>query len=117
VSSATGVIADTRQVKRLAWEKVAQDEKLHLRKDDQLIHDKIYDLRLERAITEVLQWTRDWSRAKALAWKVALACSQEFTTLSDCQPGVREWLQVLSKAQVPCAVVSAFDRLVILLFI
>lgn len=59
---------------------------------------------------QVLQWTREWSHAKALAWKVAVAYGEDFGRISEPQPGVKEWLQVLSKANVPCAVVSAFDR-------
>lgn len=103
-----GVIADTKQMKRSAWHKVAQEENLRIPNDDQL--DKVYDMRLERAIMEVLRWTQDWGRAKELAWRVASAYGDEFASASEPQPGVREWLHALSKVNVPCAIVSTFDR-------
>ena len=41
---------------------------------------------------------------------MASAYGDEFAAASEPQPGVREWLHVLSKVNVPCAVVSTFDR-------
>ena len=96
------------QMKKLAWQKVAQEEGLRVPSSEQL--DSIFDMRLERVITEVLQWSQEWSRAKELAWRVASAYSAEFAAATEPQPGVREWLHVLSKVNVPCAVVSTFDR-------
>ncbi|EIE24734.1 HAD-like protein, partial [Coccomyxa subellipsoidea C-169] len=104
-----GVIADTKHMKRRAWQKIAQEEGLRVPSDEQL--DKVADMRLERAIMEVFRWSQDWSRAKDLAWRVASAYGDEFAAASEPQPGVREWLHVLSKVNVPCAVVSTFDRI------
>ena len=59
---------------------------------------------------QVLRWTQDWGRARELAWKVASAYGEEFSAIAAAQPGVAEWLQLLSRVNVPCAVVSAFDR-------
>ncbi len=103
-----GVIADTKQMKKHAWQKVAQEEGLRIPSSEQL--DNISDMRLERVITEVLQWSQEWSRAKELAWRVASAYSEEFAAATEPQPGVGEWLHILSRVNVPCAVVSTFDR-------
>ncbi len=46
-----GVIADTKHMKRRAWQKIAQEEGLRVPSDEQL--DKVADMRLERAIMEV----------------------------------------------------------------
>jgi hypothetical protein len=59
---------------------------------------------------QVLQWTRDWGRAQALAWQLAVLYAEEFGQLSEPQAGVPEWLTALSRARVPCALVSTFDR-------
>lgn len=59
---------------------------------------------------QVLRWTQDWGRAKDLAWKVAGAYGEEFSAIAAPQSGVTEWLQLLARVNVPCAVVSAFDR-------
>ena len=53
-SAFTGVIADVKRVKRRAWERVAHEEGLQLpTSSGDFIFDKIYDMRLERAVTEV----------------------------------------------------------------
>ena len=59
---------------------------------------------------QVLRWTRDWGKAKELAWQVAAAYGTNFNAISEPQPGIREWLHALSKSNVPCAIVTAFDR-------
>ena len=59
---------------------------------------------------QVLRWTRDWGKAKELAWQVAAAYGSNFNAISEPQPGIREWLHALSKSNVPCAIVTAFDR-------
>ncbi|CAL5219752.1 g1652 [Coccomyxa viridis] len=103
-----GVITDTKHIKKQAWHEVARQQGFNEPTDHQLT--LIMDMRLERAITEVLRWTRDWGKAKELAWQVAAAYGSNFTAISEPQPGIREWLHALSKSNVPCAIVTAFDR-------
>ena len=55
---------------------------------------------------QVLQWTRDWKRAQALAWQVATAYAQLLQEVQSPLPGVLEWLQLMAKNNVPCALVS-----------
>ena len=57
-------------------------------------------------IVQVLQWTQDWGRAQALAWRLALLYAEEFQQLSEPCPAVKSWLEALKKANVPCALVS-----------
>lgn len=59
---------------------------------------------------QVLRWAQDWGRAKELAWQVAVAYATGFNAITEPQPGIREWLHALSKSNVPCAIVTAFDR-------
>ena len=59
---------------------------------------------------QVLRWVKDWGKAKELAWQVAAAYAAGFKAIAEPQPGIREWLHALSKANVPCAIVTAFDR-------
>ena len=154
------MIADTKHIKKQAWQTVAQQQGFSQPSDHQLT--LIMDMRLERAITEVtsqsalclaqklslaqlillrllcmlsllskadrglslqkakalrlytalqvLRWTRDWGKAKQLAWQVAAAYASGFNALTEPQPGIRKWLHALSKANVPCTIVTAFDR-------
>ncbi len=55
---------------------------------------------------QVLQWTRDWKRAQALAWQVASAYAQLLGEVQAPLPGVLDWLQLMAKNNVPCALVS-----------
>lgn len=49
-----GVIADVNCAKRRAWQRVAREEGLQLPGgDSEVVYNKIYDMRLERAVTEV----------------------------------------------------------------
>ena len=61
-------------------------------------------------LLQVLRWARDWGKAKELAWQVAAAYAAGFNAITEPQPGIREWLHALSKSNVPCAIVTAFDR-------
>ena len=96
----------------------------------------VCSLRPERAITEVLQWTRDYGLASKIAAEVALeylaivrgdgdasasaggeesadAVGDESAPepfLSSPRPGVARWLAALRSARVPCAVVTSLDR-------
>lgn len=54
---------------------------------------------------QVLQWTRDWKRAQELAWLVAGAYAQLLLEVESPLPGVVEWLQLMAKNSVPCALV------------
>eukprot|EP00887_Chlorella_sp_A99_P000305 scaffold13.g305.t1 len=68
------VVADTRGLQRAAWQAVAEAEGLRF---PSIERQSMYDVRPEHAITEMLQWTRDWKRARELAWLVAVAYSEQ----------------------------------------
>lgn len=53
----------------------------------------------------MLQWTRDWKRAQELAWLVATAYAQLLGEIEGPLPGVVDWLQLVHKNNVPCALV------------
>lgn len=62
---------------------------------------------LLRSALQLLQWTRDWKRAQELSWLVATAYGQLLTEVEGPLPGVVDWLTLMSKNNVPCALVSA----------
>ncbi|KAK9836404.1 hypothetical protein WJX84_001269 [Apatococcus fuscideae] len=100
------VIANTKKRQQAAWHRLAQLEGLPPPKPDR----PLFDLRPERVITEVLQWTRDWGWARQLAWKMAGLYVEEFREIREPLHGVREWLAALARCNIPCAVVSSMDR-------
>lgn len=101
------VVADTRVLQREAWRSVAAAEGL---KYPVIERSHMFDMRPERAITEVLHWTRDMRRAKELAWVVATKYADSLHHVDRALPGVPEWLALMSKTNVPCALVTAMDR-------
>lgn len=109
IFSLDNVIIKTRQLQHRAWERIAQEEGFQLPS----IERQIYDVRPERAITEVLQWTRDWGTAQQLAWRVAGAYVEECSKSNEAMEGAREWLQALASSRVPCALVSSMGRVTI----
>lgn len=101
------VIADTRALQRAAWRRVAQEEGLPF---PSIERPHMYDMRPERAAMEVLHWTRDMRRAQGLAWQVATAYGEALRGVEAPLPGVKEWLALMCKTNVPCALVTAMDR-------
>lgn len=102
------VIVDTRALQRAAWQSVAKAENLVYPRYER---GHMFDMRPERAAMQVLQWTQSMQRAQELAWMVAT----EYSTMiqHDIEtplPGVEEWLTVMSKTNVPCALVTAIDK-------
>ena len=63
-----------------------------------------------RHVLQVLQWTRDWGKAQQLAWEVANAFVEQCNEADQIKEGVKEWLQALASARVPCTLVSNMSR-------
>ncbi|EFN51235.1 hypothetical protein CHLNCDRAFT_33180, partial [Chlorella variabilis] len=101
------VVAETRALQRQAWQRVAEAEGLPF---PSLERPQLYDVRPERAATDVLMWTRDWGRAQELAWLVASEYGRLLLDLAQPRDGVADWLQLMSKTRVPCALVTTMDR-------
>lgn len=101
------VVVDTRALQRAAWKSVAAAEGL---KYPSIERSHMFEMRPERAAMNVLQWTRDMRRAQELAWLVATSYAQALREVEQPLPGVVDWLAVMSKTNVPCALVTAMDR-------
>ena len=85
------VVANTRELQRQAWRAVGEAEGLPF---PAMERPQLYDLRPERAVTDVLMWTRDWKRAQELAWLVATQYAALLMELGQPIDGVTDWLQV-----------------------
>jgi beta-phosphoglucomutase-like phosphatase (HAD superfamily) len=101
------VVCQTRALQKRAWQRVGAAEGLPF---PSLDRPQLYEVPPERAAMHVLQWTRDVRRARALAWDVAAAYAEELRAVEAPLPGVREWLSLMSKTNVPCALVTSLDR-------
>lgn len=101
------VVADTRMLQRRAWRAVAEAEGLPF---PSIERPQLYDVRPERAAMDLLMWTRDWKRAQELAWLVATEYARLLLEVATPLDGVEDWLQLMSKTRVPCALVTSMDR-------
>lgn len=102
-----GVIADTRSLQRDAWTQLAQEEGFIW---PEIERQFLYECTPEKAITEVLHWTRDFGYARKLAWRLAEIYLEKFKTISEPLPGVQEWLGVVRNFGIPLAIVSNMAR-------
>ncbi len=93
-------------MQRRAWQALASQHNLPFPSMDR----QLYDIRPERVVTDVLQWTRDWKQAQEYSWQFAQLFAEEFVNLDTPLPGVVPWLQALQKANVPCAVITTLER-------
>ena len=101
------VVFNSRLLMKQAWEFVAQKENLPLPAFER---PQLYEVSPERAIMEMMQWTYDISRARELAWMISSSYADLVKDITEPLIGVREWLDLMGKTQVPCALVSNLDR-------
>lgn len=102
------VLIDTRAIQQRAWMTVAQQENFHF---PSIERPHMYDLRPERAIIEVLQWTHDMKRAQEVAWKVATCYSGLLAETTNPLPGVDNWLALMSRNNIPCALITHMNHM------
>lgn len=102
-----GVVADTRTVLNRSWQLLAASKGLPF---PELVRIPTYNTCPERVIMDVLGWTRDLKSARALSWELAQLYSDQLTTITEPIAGIRDWLNALTNFNVPCALVSQFDK-------
>lgn len=67
---------------------------------------QVFAVSAERAVTEVLRWTRDMRVAREIAHDVSAEFAARVHALEAPRPGVAAWLAALGASRVPCALVS-----------
>uniref|UniRef100_A0A7S2T612 Haloacid dehalogenase-like hydrolase n=1 Tax=Chloropicon primus TaxID=1764295 RepID=A0A7S2T612_9CHLO len=102
-----GVITDTKDLLREAWKQLAEEEDF---KWPEIERPFIYESVPERAITEMLCWTRDFAYARRLGYRLNEIYFEKFEESSQALPGVEEWLQKVDEFNIPKAVVSTMSR-------
>ncbi|KAL6766752.1 hypothetical protein ACKKBG_A37205 [Auxenochlorella protothecoides x Auxenochlorella symbiontica] len=103
------VIADTAGLQLAAWHDLAAQEGLSLEAGMRR-RGALLDLRPERAILEVLGWTRDWVRAQALARQLAALYLARVEASPAPLPGAAAWLAAAARHRMPCALVTWLEE-------
>lgn len=101
------VIVNTRALLRASWTQLAQEGGFTM---PSIERPQLFTVPTDRAILDILQWTRDFREARDLAYRFATIYSLHFTAVTAAPEGTVTWLQALNKAGVSVAVVSSLDR-------
>jgi len=102
-----GVITDTKELQRQAWKQLAEEEGF---KWPEIERPFIYEGSPERAITEMLHWTRDFAYARRMGFRLNELFSEQFEDISQPLPGIKQWLERVNQIGIPIAVVSNMSR-------
>ncbi|WCJ60872.1 HAD family phosphatase [Fontisphaera persica] len=103
-----GVIVDSSRQHERAWMRLAQEKGLPL--PDGFFR-RSFGMKNDRVIRELLGWTQDAAEIQKLSWQK----EEYFRALLRVEgiellPGVRDWLNTLQGAGVPCAIGSSTPR-------
>lgn len=103
-----GVIIDSRAIHEESWERLARETGQGLPEGHFL---KGFGRKNEFIIPEILAWTRDLEKIRALSLrKEALYREIVAERGLEALAGVRSWLEKLRDASVPCAIASSTHR-------
>jgi len=102
-----GVVSDTVEMQRKAWLQLAEEENF---KWPEIERPFLFECTPERAITEILYWTRDFAYARKLGWRLAEIYTELFEAIAEPKPGIKHWLTNVSQYGIPRAVVSNMSR-------
>jgi HAD superfamily hydrolase (TIGR01509 family) len=104
-----GVIVDSKQLHRAAWDEVARELGFPHGAED---FARTFGTQNWRAISEILRWTSDPLEIERISLRKELLYRQLLPGASEILlPGVCEFLAALAARGVPCAVVSSSPRL------
>jgi beta-phosphoglucomutase family hydrolase len=103
-----GVIVDSSRQHERAWERLAREKGLPLPPG---FFRRSFGMKNARVITELLHWTQNPAEVEQLSWQK----EEYFRELLRAEglsllPGVQEWLEILRRAGVPCAIGSSTPR-------
>ncbi len=103
-----GVIIDSSRQHERSWDRLAREQQCALRPD---FFKRSFGMKNERIIPELLGWANDPARVRWLSRRKEeiyreLIVRDHIVPL----PGVREWLNTLRAADIPCAIGSSTPR-------
>ncbi|XP_068330378.1 5-amino-6-(5-phospho-D-ribitylamino)uracil phosphatase, chloroplastic-like isoform X1 [Pyrus communis] len=109
IFSFDNVVADTRTTKLNAWKQLASEEGKELPEDAVLQRRMLY-AGADHVLHKLLLWDKEDGELDRLALKFSQLYYDNLLRLSEPVEGIKEWLDAVSTARIPCAVVSSLDR-------
>ncbi|XP_074287142.1 5-amino-6-(5-phospho-D-ribitylamino)uracil phosphatase, chloroplastic [Silene latifolia] len=103
------VVSDTRALKLNAWRQLASEEGKELPEDASTQRLMLYS-DPDYVLNKILNWEKSESDVDFLKLKLSQFYHENLLKLDKPLEGLEEWLEAVSTARIPCAIVSSFDR-------
>ncbi|KAK2637183.1 hypothetical protein Ddye_031975 [Dipteronia dyeriana] len=103
------VVADIRTLKLNAWKQLASEEGKDIPEDGD-VQRLMLNVDADCVLDKVLRWGKDESELDRLKSRLSQLYYDNLLRVSRPMEGLQEWLDAVSTARIPCAVVSSLDR-------
>ncbi|XP_010253158.1 PREDICTED: uncharacterized protein LOC104594535 [Nelumbo nucifera] len=103
------VVADSRALKLNAWKQLAYEEGKDLPEDGNAQKLMLY-AGADHVLKKVLLWDNAGGELDRLKSRLSQLYYENLLKLNKPMEGLEEWLDAVSTARIPCAVVSCLDR-------
>lgn len=103
------VVADTRALKLNAWKQLASEEGKDIPEDADT-QKRMLCAGPGHVLNKILQWGKSESDVDILKLRLSHLFYENLLMLDKPLEGLAEWLEAVSTARIPCAVVSSLDR-------
>ncbi|XP_059457088.1 5-amino-6-(5-phospho-D-ribitylamino)uracil phosphatase, chloroplastic [Corylus avellana] len=104
------VVADTRSLKLNAWKQLAYEEGKEIPEDGDLQRLMLYAAADHVLHKFLLLWDESETELERLKFRFSELYFGNLLEIKEPVEGLKEWLDAVSTARIPCAVVSNFDR-------
>ncbi|CAH2054120.1 unnamed protein product [Thlaspi arvense] len=103
------VVANTRSLKLDAWKQLAAEEGKEIVEEDDIQRLMLYS-GADHVLSKVLFWEKTQSKIDRLKVRLSEIYYDNLLRLTEPKEGIRDWLDAVTNARIPCAVVSNLDR-------
>ncbi|KAL5799761.1 hypothetical protein ACOSQ3_032856 [Xanthoceras sorbifolium] len=103
------VVADTRTLKLNAWQQLASEEGKEVPEDGD-VQRMMLNAGADHVLHKVLLWGKEESELDRLKSRFLQLYYDNLVRVTQPNEGLQEWLDAVSTARIPCAVVSSLDR-------
>ncbi|KAH0881149.1 hypothetical protein HID58_068543 [Brassica napus] len=103
------VVADTRSLKLDAWKQLAAEEGKEIAEENDIQRLMLY-AGADHVLSKVLFWEKTQSKIDTLKLKLSEIYYDNLLRLTEPKEGLKDWLDAVTNARIPCAVVSNLDR-------
>lgn len=103
------VITDSRALKLKAWKQLAAEEGKEIPEDDD-VHRFLLFADADHVLDKVLLWEKDEIKLNKLMLRLSELYHENLVEHSEPLDGLSDWLDAVTAAHIPCAVVSGLGR-------